>query len=320
MPSIAEKAIEEAFRALVIRITENSGNTLTDYQVKIVLNETNFTDWDKVLSDGSDIFFLDENGNPLYFWIEEFDKTAKKATIWVKVPSIPANGETTIYMCYGGMENPFSSYHDPENVFDFFDDFEGTELDTTKWNTHLYSGGSIVVSDGYVKLISAIIVSKTYQITDGIIETKGIMKRQEMSLFGRASVNSGDAFESCYGLHTGSFSDTSWNFVIVVDNTDKLVYDPTPTPTDTEVLLRFIMNGNELTGQRFNYNTGEQIGSTISTTHTKYSQGYIGLRVDGIGDREAWYDWIRVRKYVDPEPSISIVESKFLAKHRIDLY
>ena len=80
-----------------ITITNNVNRTLTDYQVKIVLDSQNFDGWGLLAStDGSDIYFLDESDNPIFFWIEEFDYIAKHAVIWVRVPIIPPNGSVTI--------------------------------------------------------------------------------------------------------------------------------------------------------------------------------------------------------------------------------
>jgi len=112
-----------------ITVKENSGKTLTDFQVLVELNSANF-DFSKAKSDGSDIRFSTD-GEELNYWIEEWDAGAKRAKIWVKVPSIPANGETKIRMYYG---NPSASaVSDGDRVFEFFDDFEGNSLNTDKW-------------------------------------------------------------------------------------------------------------------------------------------------------------------------------------------
>jgi len=88
-----------------IRITEQSGSDLTDYQVLIELNSTNF-DFSHAQTNGEDIRFTDAGGNLLSYWIEKFDPVAEEAKIWVKVPSIPANSSVEIYMYYG---NPSAS-------------------------------------------------------------------------------------------------------------------------------------------------------------------------------------------------------------------
>ena len=79
----------------VITITEQSGSNLTDYQVLIELDNTNFN-FSHTRSDGGDIRFTDTAGNLLSYWIESYDVSTQTGKIWVKVPSIPANSSTVI--------------------------------------------------------------------------------------------------------------------------------------------------------------------------------------------------------------------------------
>jgi len=103
-----------------IIVKENSGKTLTDYQVLVELNSANF-DFSKAKSDGSDIRFS-LNGEELNYWIEEWNPYAKKAKIWVKVPHIPANGEVKIKMYYG---NPDAvSKSNGKLTFLYYESFE----------------------------------------------------------------------------------------------------------------------------------------------------------------------------------------------------
>ena len=111
-------------------ITIQSDNALTDYQILVQLNSSNF-DFSKANPDGSDIRFVDEgDATKLSYWIEEWDNVNESARIWVNVTSIPA-GEKTIYLYYNN--SGVVSESDGDAVFEFFDDFEGTSLDTEKW-------------------------------------------------------------------------------------------------------------------------------------------------------------------------------------------
>jgi len=103
-----------------ITITEQSGENLTDYQVCIELDSSNF-DFSHAQSDGSDIRFADENGGLLSHWIESWDVDSEQARVWVKIPSLSANSEREIYMYYGNTD--LESGSNGEKVFDFFDDF-----------------------------------------------------------------------------------------------------------------------------------------------------------------------------------------------------
>jgi len=103
-----------------ITITEQSGNNLSDYQVRIDLDATNF-DFTHAQANGEDIRFTDASGNLLSHWIEEWDSVNKKAKVWVKAPSIPANSSVDIYMYYGS--SAVDSASNGEATFAFFDDF-----------------------------------------------------------------------------------------------------------------------------------------------------------------------------------------------------
>ncbi|RLI81261.1 MAG: hypothetical protein DRP01_11090 [Archaeoglobales archaeon] len=128
-----------------VHIKELSGNTLTDYQIKIVLGAGDpiFT---HARSAGEDIrFCYYPEEEMLSYWIEKYDPDAEEAIIWVKVPEIPANSEIEIFMYYG---NPtVASASDGDATFEFFDDFE---TDLSKWEIVL-DGGTIELSTLYAK-------------------------------------------------------------------------------------------------------------------------------------------------------------------------
>ncbi len=111
-----------------IAIDNSSGGTLTDYQVKIILDNTNF-DFSKVQANGEDIRFVDSDEmTPLNYWIEKWDSVTPKAIVWVKVPSIAASSTKQIYLYYGSATAGDSS--DGPMTFEFFDDFEDYQVDS----------------------------------------------------------------------------------------------------------------------------------------------------------------------------------------------
>ncbi len=107
-----------------ITITERSGNTLNNYQVKIQLTSANF-DFSKANPDGSDIrFTASDKLTLLSYWIEKWDPVSGSAIIWVKVPQIPASGTVDIYMYYG---NPSAtSISDLTSVMEILPANDGT--------------------------------------------------------------------------------------------------------------------------------------------------------------------------------------------------
>ncbi|MEM5806667.1 MAG: DUF2341 domain-containing protein, partial [Candidatus Aenigmatarchaeota archaeon] len=122
-----------------ITITERSGNTLTDYQVLVIINTQNLISQNKMRNDCGDIRFTDSDGRTLLnYWIERGCNSAN-TRIWVKVPNIPANSNKIIYLYYGNLNA--TSMSNGDATFIFFDDFRiVTSINTNKWIVSRYSG------------------------------------------------------------------------------------------------------------------------------------------------------------------------------------
>ncbi len=101
---------------------DNSGNAnaLTDYQVKVTLNNSQEFFWSHVKYDGSDIRLYD-GGTELSHWFETFDYANKSAAIWVKVLSIPASASKTLKLCYGNFSVASASSFDSVFTKDYAD-------------------------------------------------------------------------------------------------------------------------------------------------------------------------------------------------------
>jgi len=131
----------------------NTAGDLTNYQVRLDLNSSNVGSNFNWSNNGSDIRFTDASDNLLNFWIESWNSSSQKATIWVNVTSLPNNTNTTIYMYYG---NPSaSSASDVNSTFIreidglkgswHFDEGSGTTAYDSSGNEHpatLYNGVS----------------------------------------------------------------------------------------------------------------------------------------------------------------------------------
>jgi len=129
-----------------ITVTESSGATLTDYQVKIDIGYAT-----AMRPDFGDLRFTNASGLPLDYWLES-KVDSSSATVWVKVDSIAASANTIIYMYYGYPTAGDAS--DGDATFEFFDDFE--DGDISDWSQ--YGSGTVTItSDGgnYVLLKTA---------------------------------------------------------------------------------------------------------------------------------------------------------------------
>jgi hypothetical protein len=106
-----------------IRVDNTAGkHALSGYQVRVVLQASHFS-LTKAQADGRDLRFVDsDERTPLSYWIESYDWAAKQATLWVKVPEIPASASKTIYLHYGNPTAQAAS--NGQQTFEFFDDCE----------------------------------------------------------------------------------------------------------------------------------------------------------------------------------------------------
>ena len=105
-----------------ITVTENNGTTLSNYPIRIVLNNTNFN-MSQVMSNCSDLRFIyNGSATELNYWIETCRGSRINQTIvWVNVTTLPANSNTTIEVYYN--TSVATSASDGKKVFEAFDDF-----------------------------------------------------------------------------------------------------------------------------------------------------------------------------------------------------
>jgi hypothetical protein len=92
----------------------------------------------------------------------------KYANLWVKVPYIPANSNTTIYLYYGNLTT-VTSASDGKSVFEDFDDFSQDTLNSyiqidEGWNINVTSGYLISPSSGRGFLFKPKSISRSYAI------------------------------------------------------------------------------------------------------------------------------------------------------------
>lgn len=89
-------------RLLPITVTENSGQTITAYQMRVVFDSQTLIAAGHMQSNGADIRFGKEcNGSTLYnFWVEPATLNTPTTVAWVKIDTLFASQSRTIYMYY----------------------------------------------------------------------------------------------------------------------------------------------------------------------------------------------------------------------------
>lgn len=75
--------------------------TINNFPVLVRLDQDNFN-FDDALPTGDDIRFAASDGRPLSYEIEQWDRAAMRAAVWVKVPQISGNENNQYIMIYWG--------------------------------------------------------------------------------------------------------------------------------------------------------------------------------------------------------------------------
>jgi hypothetical protein len=124
------------------RVVINPATPQADFQVKIVLDKSNF-EYFHAKPKGEDIRFYQTDGVKLCYWIESWD-TSGSSIIWVKVSAI---GTTAIDMYYG--DDHAVPESDGKSVFLFFDDASSKHpfTDGFKENINGMEGEPAILSD-----------------------------------------------------------------------------------------------------------------------------------------------------------------------------
>jgi len=251
--------------------------------------------WANVKSDGTDIRAFDEAKSQLYFYIENFDYTNKQATIWVKLEA----GSTELNIAYGNPSATKSDYEDGEQVFEFFDDFDGTSLDTSKWTT-IASDGTLSVSDGWLSIAPDF----THRYVIGSIQSF----QEPAAIYAKIDYDASGEFYFDTGVSddVSTYPPPNWVRCILTDNegSASLKYVQSGTSQDSSsatlvtsgihaVVLRVYTNSAD--AKIDDTQLGPITKPNLSEVHVEL---YAGRWSDGVGT--AKWDYVFVAKLTDP--------------------
>ncbi|RLI86172.1 MAG: hypothetical protein DRP01_04770 [Archaeoglobales archaeon] len=241
-------------------------------------------------------------------WIESYDST--QATVWVKCPS---DGSDTFYMFVGNSTASLYSDGDATNVF--FDDFEGTSIDTSKWQDN--SGGLFSVSN------SILTMKNNSDDTTWRYLYHDLGAEQKVRLLCRSRSIDDGSWASHEYLVTHepltSWSDRPINsaYLSIIYHTDKYL---TTGVTDNDGNMTFARVQPYTLNQWYRHfikypDSGYIYSDDYSTTYSSFTASgtfynlrhvYLQTRPkSGQGYQETQWDFVAIMKYTDPEPEWS---------------
>jgi len=301
-----------------VYITNRSGEELFNYQMVIKVAEKDTAgSYDlhcegNIEADFEDIRFTSQDGETLLpYYLENITGQSpdRIARFWVKIPQIPAQG-LTVYIYYGNSEAEGLS--STQEVFDLFEDFDKDKLNPATWEMEIYLGGDYQLKDSLLKLDAAKLISKKYQIRDGIIEyrAKAEATGGELRAIIKEDKDDPNLTQLVYSsTYPGAEHSIAIGNIVKANAANPIVlgvfYD-----------YRVIAKGQEITFERYEIASPAFGGLAMTEALLKASvsyedtggltKGYLGFETGGVGngDRVAYYDWLRVRKFAESEPYI----------------
>jgi outer membrane protein assembly factor BamB len=304
-----------------ITITERSGNNLTDYPVLLTIDTASLISAGKMRPDCGDIRF-NEGGSPIPYWIEPGTENSSNTRIWVKVPSIPSSGNTTIYMTYGN--STLSSISNGTTTFPFFDDFKS--LDTTKWTVTTSGTAKAYASNGLL------VLSASGKLGDGVwVILKSVWngsyiigaKAGRQSALGEASTGiiwrvneTGNWYGNEHWVYQDNYNTTDVAALSMSNDAGSTNARSTGVPISSAGVTDYIKR--DYPDQNY-YSVvdGTQITSLNEVANGSWTTlrdtNNVGISASNYGDDPSFnftYDWFFVSKYVSPEPSATVGEEE----------
>ena len=148
-----------------VNITNNQSiATPNPIQVLVKINKIYYSSYLVYNGSFANFEFYYSNGTIIPSWIESFNTST--ILVWLKLYSISADSTISIYLGFASsttnllnnsgkngigeapqLSKTYAEYDDGANVFNFYDNFAGTSLNTSKWSTSS-SGASYSISNG----------------------------------------------------------------------------------------------------------------------------------------------------------------------------
>lgn len=297
---------------------------LSDYQIRITAHYGSGTDGGENVylngharADFGDVRFAWLNSSSRSevgcdYWIEK-SNVGDNALFWVKIPEISNEVNSTIRIYYGKMDANTTA--NGYNTFDFFDDFSG---DLSKWTIKHFDGnGSASIVDGWARvnaqpggdfwgqideasgLFTAAPLNDSYAVETVFREQSYPANDAHNRFFmSRANLNDDSVFYTM--LFDGDSSHITTNWRDTKGASAGWAGDHTgwARGSNTTFQARLAKSGTTYHASiSTDGNNWYSVGSRNGNYH-----GYMGL-VDSYHDGYTEFDWVRVRKCVNPEPA-----------------
>lgn len=223
---------------------------------------------------------------------------------WGRLDYINTEPQRVIALC--GQRGP-PTLSNGDRVFEFFDGFSGSSLDTTKWTASIGTGGSVTVAGGYVTILSP-----TVNLTDTYLLGNVANSTQNSVIECRVKLVSGEHFNA--GARDAGFS--KWMVAAYASCVGPNVYAAQSNGSEVTSNDGAVDNSYHTWSIKRNGSTNVQYAKDRATAFTTLSTQvptdalYPLIRsFRGTQTSTVVSDWYLIRKFVALEPIVSQVRT-----------
>ena len=309
-------------REITIDNTTN-GSTLNNYQVLVIFDTETLVSNGKLNSNLSDIRFTLSDGTQLPYWIENGSGLNQpNSYIWVKISNILANSQEKIFLFYGN--SSAVSTADGSITFDFFDDFNGSSLDLTKWTSGCF-GMKPIQS---VSITNSVLSFQGNGCGGSCLDGVSLCMNGEITSDQQIAVETRFKFSSSNGAHwhenqlvpinassecqqhiypnvsiVGEYGNNNWDFSYQsgTGNENYVLTQLSNTIWYKSTLIKKINEYYE--GQIYDDNRFLKSTQVIQISSFTNNMKWVTTAIYNCLPIYPSYDWIFIRKYSDPEPA-----------------
>ena len=231
-----------------VRVANTDSTAYASTAVKI-----NVTYDSNMQSDFDDLRFTAEDGlTAIPFWIERYTASTD-ATVWVKIPTIPASGLAGVFMYFGSSTVPTLS--SGTSTFSAFDDFEDNNITEYSGDTGLFQTDTAPVYGGTYALEA---LSKGGRTTDGIFRTAMTVSQGQIIRWMQyldTTAGSGDEACTLFGVQSPGANNNNYAICLEQFGIDRMVISKNVSDNDVS-------------------------GTVLASTTATYSTGWYEVEVD----------------------------------------
>lgn len=268
----------------------SSGIISSGHQILLPFNQSSIGPNFNWSNNCEDITFYKENIE-LFFWVESCNTTNFTMNVWVRVDDEITTSIYDFNMYYGFVN---SSKSNASNVFDFFDDFDGSNIDLNRWNILYNEGWSVSAGELIGTNTNGILHSIDTFSGPIVLETKTKMNlaasggQMTLGFYGSSSNAVGILESSASPSQYNYRNDAGWSVPISINTLYN--YHINEISIDS-------LNNVELRVKNLDYSILD-----IRSFSNIISNEYIGLgrRYDNGNLAQTYdqrWDWVRTRKY-----------------------